>query len=145
MTPRHGFEAIWVSQRARIQHARDVLLPGYLFVESLDDDAALWERDATFRHELADAVAVAEGLVARLVAPQRIYVLRFGESGGRMHFHIIPRTQSVLAGYLSMVADSAPYNGAKIAAWLWEHSQRLGHTRAEVTQFIEAARRQVQL
>ena len=135
-------DALWLSERVCVQHAREVRLPGYLFVQSLVDDPEAWLNDAGFRAEMTEAIAWAERVVRKLMKPAHVYLLRFGESGGYMHFHVIPRTQAVLEGYLSKNQDRAPYSGARIAAWLWESSAAMGYSQHDIEYFVEAAKRE---
>lgn len=132
---------LWRSGRVQVEHAREIWLPGYLFIQSLSADPDLWLHDPDFRAEVSNALSWAERVVRKVLAPEHVYVLRFGESGGAMHFHLIPRTRAVLAAYLLDHADAAPYNGAKIAAWLWESSASLGYSQRDVELFLRAVRR----
>lgn len=131
---------IWASDLVKISHARSYRLPGYLFVEcvpakSLDVCARSKTKEA-----LALATVRAENIVSALLNPQKVYVLRFGESSENEHFHIIPRTDALLQKYLSENDDSAPYNGAKITSWLWERSASLGYAERDINDFISRAR-----
>lgn len=79
-------------------------------------------------------------IVRELVAPERIYTLRFGEMNPRIHFHVIPRTARVAEAYAGEVEDAPPYNGARLVDWLWTRHASLGFTDGELRDFVAAAR-----
>jgi hypothetical protein len=131
---------IWASDIVKISHARSYRLPGYLFVEGVS--AKLIDSGERIRTKEALALATvrAENIVNELLNPEKVYVLRFGESSANEHFHIIPRSDALLQKYLSENADSAPYNGAKITSWLWENSTSFGYTERDINDFVSRAR-----
>lgn len=131
---------IWAFGPVKITHARNYRLPGYLFVEGASDTPYSIRAQIELKEALALATIKAENLVRALLNPQKVYVLKFGESSEKEHFHIIPRTAALLQHYLSGNDDAFPYNGAKITSWLWAHSSSLGHTEAEIRNFVLSAR-----
>ncbi len=131
---------IWASDLVKISHARSYRLPGYLFVECVSAKPLDVGSRTKTKEALALATVRAENIVNALLNPQKVYVLRFGESSENEHFHIIPRTDALLRKYLSENADSVPYNGAKITSWLWEHSASLGYTERDINDFVSRAR-----
>jgi diadenosine tetraphosphate (Ap4A) HIT family hydrolase len=131
---------IWETENLTVSQAHSYSLPGYLFVESKLAVTSTSGFSASEQSEFFAAVSKAEGVVRGLVSPEKIYVLRFGESSEKVHFHIVPRTRRLLDAYLSACPDSPPYNGARITAWLWQNSQLLGHCTDELSAFISAAR-----
>lgn len=131
---------IWESPFFRISHSYRYSLPGYLFVETLEDANHLDQPSLGAIRKLGEALALAEHLVMHLTAAERVYVLKFGESDERIHFHVIPRTPELLEAYLSSATDKAPYNGARITAWLWENCAVLKHSAEEIDAFVAAAR-----
>lgn len=131
---------IWESPSFRISQSYSYPLPGYLFVEALADARRLDRLSPDTRRELGEVLALAEHLVTSIVAPERVYILKFGESDELAHFHVIPRTRRLLDAYLASEADTAPYNGARITAWLWANGAKLNHPSAEADAFVAAAR-----
>lgn len=131
---------IWVSGSVKITHARNYRLPGYLFVEY----AFAIPNDSCVRNDLKDALALAtvkaETIVRTLLNPPKVYVLKFGESSESEHFHVIPRTDTLLQKYLSSNDGVFPYNGAEITSWLWKNSLLLGYSEHEISDFVIRAR-----
>ena len=120
--------------------AKDYRLPGYLIVESKAEVTRLDAFSPEASRELWTCLAEAERIVHELVSPERIYNLRFGEFLPRIHFHVIPRTARVAAGYAVAIDDPPPYNGARLVDWLWSHHAELGFDDAELRDFVAAAR-----
>lgn len=135
------FYTIWESTHFRLSQSYDFRLPGYMFVECLSGARRMNDFGPGESEELAAVLKLAESLLHLLVRPERIYILKFGESDDRIHFHVIPRTAELLKSYLDERQDSPPYNGALITAWLWANAGRLGHGEADIEDFISSARR----
>lgn len=115
-------------------------LPGYVILDSKVDcsDLAALAPDAAA--DLMQCLREAERIVRALVAPERVYTLRFGEVQPRIHFHVVPRTARVAESYTAAVDDPAPHNGARLVDWLWEHHADLGHSDADLAAFVAQAR-----
>ncbi len=124
----------------RLSQSYGFRFPGYLFVESLVPLTRIGDIGPEARAELHDLLADAEKLAERLVAPERVYVLRFGEEDPTVHFHVVPRTRRLLDAYLADVDDEPPFSGAAIVAWLWRNAATLGFTDADVRDFVTRAR-----
>jgi diadenosine tetraphosphate (Ap4A) HIT family hydrolase len=131
---------IWQSQHFKLSQSFSFRLPGYLFVEALSGVPRLSDLQTPESQELGLALKLAEHLVHTLIRPERTYVLRFGESDERVHFHVVPRTTKLLNFYLRSQQDAPSYNGALITAWLWANADTLGHTEEEIQTFVSAAR-----
>ena len=115
-------------------------MPGYLIVEPLAPCQGLADLDADQAADLLKCLAAAEAATVDLIEPARVYVLKFGEENPRLHFHVVPRTERIRAGYLSEVRDEKPYSGARIADWIWQRHETLGFTDDEVERFVRSAR-----
>lgn len=127
--------------RFRARQAAEYRLPGYVIVESvpaierldaLDDEAAI---------ELTRLLARTERVQRELLAPQRVYMLRFAELVPRLHVHVIPRTAELGRAYAAETGDEPPYRGAALVDWLWRRHASLGHTEDELAAFVADARR----
>ncbi|RRW42282.1 hypothetical protein EGJ52_17120 [Pseudomonas luteola] len=132
--------SIWQCANFSISQSYDFPLPGYLFVECISGVKSLAALTAQDSVELGSVLKRAEHIVETLIKPERIYVLKFGESDQRVHFHMVPRTSKLLEAYLKSTSDKPPYNGALITAWVWSNARALNHTEEEIRGFISAAR-----
>lgn len=131
---------IFEGEHWRAVQASDYRLPGYLIVESKHEVRELDALSEQATRELWTSLARAERIVRALVAPERVYTLRFGELVPRLHFHVIPRTARVGSAFALACGQRAPFNGARLVDWLWDHHQELGSTDEELRAFVEAAR-----
>lgn len=132
--------SIFETEHFTASQAPSYRLPGYVIVESKGDVDRLDALPPGALNDLATCLAESERIVRELVAPERIYTLRFGEVQPRIHFHVIPRTARVGAGYAAEVGDVPPFNGARLVDWLWRRHASLGFTDAELDSFVTAAR-----
>ena len=124
-----------------INQARSYCVPGYLIVECKTGRTHLGELDAAGEQDLLNCLAEAERLVREIIAPERIYVLKFGEADAKLHFHVVPRTDRIARAYLAEVDDEAPYRGAAIVDWIWRRHESLGFSKEEIAEFVDEARR----
>ena len=105
----------------RVSQARSFRVPGYLIVEPLRRVASLADLSPDERADLMDCLANAEGWIRCLEPVDCVYALRLGESDRAVHFHVVPRTQRILDGFLAEHPGEPPYSGARIVDWLWLH------------------------
>lgn len=131
---------VFETTHCTVDQAAGYRLPGYLIVEIRGDAERLSALDPEARADLFDAVTEAERLVHELVAPERVYVAKYAELNPRVHLHVIPRTAAVGAAYAAATGDEAPFDGAALTTWLWSHHAELGHTDAELADFVTRAR-----
>ena len=131
---------LWQSEFFKLSQSYDYRFPGYLFVECISSVQKLNNLHSDESQELIAALKLAEHLIHTLIRPERIYILKFGESEQRVHFHIVPRTAKLLDAYLRTCMVSPPYNGALITVWLWANANSLGHSDEEINGFISSAR-----
>jgi len=132
---------VFETEHSRISQARDFRVAGYLIVEPKAKCTGLADLDSDQGLDLFGCLARAEALIEEILAPERIYILKFGEENPQVHFHVVPRTQTIERAYLADVPDGKPYSGARIVDWLWFHHESLGCTREESLEFVERARR----
>ena len=131
---------LFSTEHCLVSQARSFDLPGYLIVETKRPHLSLDGMGAIERGDLMECLVKAEGLVRAHTAAERVYTLRFGEESERVHFHIVPRTPEVLAGYLKSRDGEPPYSGAAIVDWLWFHHGELGHSRGDVLAWVKSVR-----
>ncbi|MDF1798708.1 MAG: hypothetical protein P1V81_05995 [Planctomycetota bacterium] len=122
------------------EQASGYRLPGYVIVQLKPPGTQLAALTPAQSAELTACLAEAERLVQELVQPERIYLMKFGELVPQIHFHVMPRTAALAAAFQAETGDQPPFNGARVVAWLWEHHASLGHTDAELADFVTRAR-----
>jgi diadenosine tetraphosphate (Ap4A) HIT family hydrolase len=93
-------------------------IPGYLLVtpkQPILDFSEIFEEMAA---DLGRAVCLACRTVEEIIAPERVYVARFGEAHVEIHFHIFPRTRWLLDTYAKTVgASTGPISGPQLFDW----------------------------
>lgn len=87
-----------------------------------------------------ECLADAESWIRALEPVTRVYALRFGESDGAVHFHVVPRTQRILDAFLVQRPGEPPHSGARIVDWLWFHQDELGYSDRDIEAWVERAR-----
>jgi diadenosine tetraphosphate (Ap4A) HIT family hydrolase len=75
-----------------VNHRTDATLAGYLVVAANDESAtSLADLSASALADLGPVLARVTRAVERVLAPEHVYVCRFGHSPGwPLHFHVVP-------------------------------------------------------
>lgn len=115
-------------------------VPGYLIVHVKGDKTELADFTAQEAADLGRCLADTEKIVAQVLQPPRVYVLKFAEVNQRVHFHVFPRTEAIAQAYEAATQEVFPYNGAKLVAWVWENHEALGFSDAQIEAFVHRAR-----
>lgn len=136
--------SIFETEHFAVSQAQNYRVPGYVIVRSKADRTRLDEFTPDQATDLVRCLAEAERLVQEVIAPERIYILKFGEEVPRVHFHVFPRTARIANAYLKQVSDKKPYCGARIMDWIWHHHASLGFTDGEISGFVGRAREALQ-
>lgn len=123
-----------------VEQANGFRIPGYLIVQPRSSATRLVDLSPGERLDLFERLTSAERVVARIVAPERVYLLRFGEADERIHFHVVPRTRALAASYAAETGDRPPYSGAAFVDWLWAHRETLARPEDELVGFVDRAR-----
>jgi diadenosine tetraphosphate (Ap4A) HIT family hydrolase len=119
-------------------------VPGYVIVQSKAQCMRLADFSPVQAADLTKCLADAEALVQKIVQPERIYILKFGEENPQVHFHIFPRTARIAQAYVEQVRDDPPYSGARIVDWVWHNHESLGFTDEQIQNFVDETRRIIQ-
>jgi len=131
---------IFETEHFTVRQIGDYRVPGYLVVLSKPDCTMLTEYSREQTADLIECISRAEEIVHRVIEPERIYVMKFGEVNPRIHFHIFPRTAKIGDAYTSEVDDQKPYCGARLVDWVWKNHESLGFSDEEIQAFVDSAR-----
>lgn len=115
-------------------------VPGYVIIEAKQDVTRLSGFEPKAALELIQLITAIEAVVEQLTGAERVFVMKFAEVNPRVHFHIFPRTARIGKAFGAARGEAAPYNGAALVAWLWEHYAELGFTDSELNRFAAQAR-----
>lgn len=132
---------LWVYSDAHylIEQCGDCAVPGYLIVTPLSGANSLEDLTSEERAALGDVLALAVAAVNEAARPVRVYCAQFGETGGRLHFHIFPRTEEITREYLQENSlEQAVIDGPILLAW-----SRKKYARWESRGRLEAAIRRI--
>ncbi len=124
--------------------ANSYRIPGYVIVLSKAKNTRMADFSQEQAADLTKCLAAAEALVQRIVKPERIYILKFGEENPLIHFHVFPRTERIANAYVTKVQDEPPYSGARIIDWIWNNHESLGFSDEDIRHFIDEAKRSIQ-
>ncbi len=118
----------------------DYRLPGYVIITSKLEYTQLADFDSGQAAGLLQCMITAERVVQKLVNPERIYIMKFGEVNPRVHFHILPRTRRLADAYVAATHAEEPFNGARVVDWIWDNHASLGFTDDDMQGFVDEAR-----
>ena len=101
----------------RIEHAFYYRVAGFLFVLPKQPVHSLSEMSAPALELLGPTLSLASRAVEKLIRPINVYITKFGESDGSVHFHIFPRTIQLTDQYLSETDSSGSIDGPLFMSW----------------------------
>jgi diadenosine tetraphosphate (Ap4A) HIT family hydrolase len=100
----------------RVQHCGDCFIAGHLVVFPKQDVRSLSELSVQALQELGNVLKISHAIVEKIIQPERIYTLSFGEVLPLIHFHVLPRTSEILKQY-KLQNKTEEVNGALIFDW----------------------------
>lgn len=116
---------VFETESFRVEQCRSCPLPGYLILSPKKRTRTCSDLEIETWRELGEAIATACRAVEAIIRPERIYIARFGEEVGEIHFHIFPRTRWLLDQYQKKVnLSSGPVSGPLIFDWSREAYKR---------------------
>lgn len=92
-------------------------LPGYLIVEMKAPVGAFSALSPEAAGELGTAITIAAAAIEDVVAPERVYVSRWGELLEDLHVHLFPRTRWALDCYRRAFPGAGPPSGPHLFEW----------------------------
>jgi diadenosine tetraphosphate (Ap4A) HIT family hydrolase len=142
----HAMESFEIYQSGfyTLSQAHGFRLPGYLILSSNTPVSRFSDLPLQADADLGACIRLADTLLHTLLAPERVYVLRFGESIEAIHFHIIPRTNEIALQFSAPDQVQPGLNGADIASWIWHNHDALGYSDMDIDSFIQRARQFVE-
>lgn len=77
-------------------HAYDIALPGFLFLKTNRHVESVVDLNENEAKEFGTVLLSITKAINKILRPERIYVLRYGEVIRHVHFWLLPRTKEVL-------------------------------------------------
>lgn len=97
-------------------------IPGYLILECKDSASCLSDLPSSAQRELGVLIGQLEFCITKVLNPEKVYLGKFGESGGRIHFHVFPRLPEVTSKYLELYpAQKNLIHGPVLLDWAREY------------------------
>lgn len=131
---------IYQSDYYTLSQVHGFRLPGYLILSSNTPVSRFSDLPLQADADLGTCIRLADTLLRKLLEPERVYLLRFGESIEAIHFHIIPRTNDIASQFSAPGQVQPGLNGADIASWIWHNHDALGYSDMDIDSFIQRAR-----
>ena len=93
-------------------------VPGYLILRLKGPGVTIGQLGREGSGRLGEILSRTARAIEEVVAPKRVYCLSFCEIDRRLHFHLFPRTRSLLEAYRRAVgcADE-PVDGPQLFEW----------------------------
>ncbi len=94
------------------------LVPGYLIVRLKGPATGLGRLAPAVAARVGETLARVARAIEGVVAPERVYCLAFAEIDPRLHFHLFPRTRTLLDAYRAATGTAGePVNGPALFEW----------------------------
>ena len=124
----------------RIEPCSSCPIAGYLIVSPRVRVSSLAGLSPGAQAGLGVTLAAATRAIERVVHPRRIYCALFAEETGSVHFHLFPRTDSLLASYFRAHRKDAEVSGPRLLDWARStFSGPAAHDYKQTTQAIFSA------
>ncbi len=106
-----------VNAHFRIDPCSSCPIAGYLIVSPRVCVFSLAELSPDAQAALGVTLAGATRAIERVVHPRRVYCALFAEETGSVHFHLFPRTDSLLSSYFRAHPKDAEVSGPRLLDW----------------------------
>ena len=91
---------VFESEHFLVKQCSDVLIPGYLVISAKTEVLYLSDLSEDVIHLLASLISKVEKVLREVLEVEMIYIAKFAEFNKGLHFHIFPRSQSLLRVYI---------------------------------------------
>ena len=108
---------LFETEHFRIEHAIYYRVAGFLFVVPKEPVRSLSEMNASALEKLGPTLSLAVKAVEQLIQPINVYVTKFGESDGQVHFHVFPRTSELTDLYQDETNHHGSIDGPLFMSW----------------------------
>jgi diadenosine tetraphosphate (Ap4A) HIT family hydrolase len=106
-----------VNAHFRIEPCSSCPIAGYLIVSPRVRVSSLAELSPDAQDALGVTLAAATRAIESVVQPRRVYCALFAEETGSVHFHLFPRTDSLLSSYFRAHPKDAEASGPRLLDW----------------------------
>ncbi len=100
-----------------IEHSVYYRIAGLVFVSPKSDARRVAELPRQSLQRLGAVLGAVEHAVSELMSAENVYVARYGESGGPLHFHVFPRTAGITAAWREAAGRSGSVDAPALVSW----------------------------
>ena len=106
-----------INAHFRIEPCSSCPIAGYLIVSPRVSVSSLGELSLDAQEALGVTLAAATRAIEGVVHPRRVYCALFAEETGSVHFHLFPRTDSLLTLYFRAHPKDTEGSGPRLLDW----------------------------
>jgi diadenosine tetraphosphate (Ap4A) HIT family hydrolase len=108
---------VFASDHFRIEPCESCPIAGYLIVSPRVAVSSLAELPPDAQRELGVTLTAATNAIESVVQPCRVYCALFAEETRSVHFHVFPRSESLLASYSRAHPQDFDVSGPRLLDW----------------------------
>jgi diadenosine tetraphosphate (Ap4A) HIT family hydrolase len=117
---------IFESTDSIVTQCRDCDFPGYLILRPRQS-ATRFGEVPLFAQELGPLLSILEEQIIKATGAAHVYVLRFSEAQGSVHFHLFPRTKDIADEYAKTTGGTSDQvNGPELFEWVRRRTRVTG-------------------
>jgi diadenosine tetraphosphate (Ap4A) HIT family hydrolase len=106
-----------INAHFRIEPCSSCPIAGYLTVSPRVSVSSLGDLSLDAQEALGVTLAAATRAIEGVVHPRRVYCALFAEETGSVHFHLFPRTDSLLTLYFRAYPKDTEGSGPRLLDW----------------------------
>jgi diadenosine tetraphosphate (Ap4A) HIT family hydrolase len=108
---------VFLNAHFRIEPCASCCIAGYLIVSPRVRVCSLAELSPAAQDTLGITLAAGTRAIESVVRPRRVYCALFAEETGSVHFHLFPRSDSLVSSYFRAHPDEADISGTRLLDW----------------------------
>ncbi len=136
--------SVYQNKHFRIEPCRICFVPGYLIITPQQPVGSLSELKVDALPSLGPTLAAATRAVEVIIRPERVYCALFAEETRSVHFHLFPRSASLLSQYAAAHPEDREISGPRLLDWArrtFHHPLSSDHTETVQAIFRELDRK----
>jgi diadenosine tetraphosphate (Ap4A) HIT family hydrolase len=108
---------VWANAHFRVEPCASCPIAGYLIVSPRVRVSSLADLSSDAQDALGRTLAAATRAIESVARPQRVYCALFAEESGSVHFHLFPRSDSLLSSYSRAHPEDRDISGPRLLDW----------------------------
>jgi diadenosine tetraphosphate (Ap4A) HIT family hydrolase len=108
---------VFANTHFRVEPCASCPIAGYLIVSPRVPVSSLAELSPDAQKALGVILAAATHAIENVVRPRRVYCTLFAEQTHSVHFHLFPRSDSLLSSYFRAQPEDFDVSGPRLLDW----------------------------